>query len=30
METNTANSFINAVAPLAASTVYVWDVVAIA
>lgn len=30
METGTANNFINAVGPLAVSTVHVWDVVAIA
>ena len=30
METGTANNFINAVAPLAVSTVHVWDVIAIA
>lgn len=29
METGTANNFINAVAPLAVSTVHVWDVIAI-
>jgi len=29
METGTANSFINAVAPLAVSTVHIWDVIAI-
>lgn len=30
METGTANNFINAAAPLAVSTVHVWDVIAIA